>query len=178
MASKFSVRNIFRSIVSNVARAGQSFGVVVSEFRAALKFGLERASEATKAVWERSDKFFRSEAFRKEVKTYSETLEYLRSREQMPRLNVKDLIPDALKIRTVAVLKGKYQYLFDFQGTYPDRFIRPSEMVSLLSDTELTQEQAYEEMYRKLQDKRVTTAIQLTDIDELTFVGVRTQSEI
>lgn len=176
MAFKFSTKNLWRTIVSSVVKAGKDFATAASEFGASIEFALNRATEATKDVWERSDKFFKSEAFRKEVRTYSETLQYLRSREQMPRLDVKSIIPDALKIKTNAVLKGKYQYLFDFQGTYPNGFRRPSDMVSLLSDMELTTEQAYEEMYRKLRDKRVTTAIQLTDVDELTFVGVRTQT--
>lgn len=175
MPLKGFLSSISSSLTGIFARAGSKFSTIVSAAKEASTFFVSKLKEKETPKQQEIDDIFNKFVEKELSPDYDEVLQYEISKSQLPLLDINAPIPEPLQINTTNLLKKNYQYVFDFKGAYEGGFKRPSEMVSLLSDNELTIEQAMTKMYQSLNNKLTGTGIGLMEIQQLTLQGVRTR---
>lgn len=174
MAFKNPFSNVFKKIVAFGTQVGETFGTILDRVKTFAEDIVTIDPKLSDTTTESFIEYLNVEGYKAVGSQYLESEAYQRSKEIVSFLSPSDIIPDEMKINTTSILKGKNQYLFEFKGNYESGFERTSEIVSLLSNQELSLGEAYTQMYAQIKDKRGQTFIGLQDIEELTFQGVRT----
>jgi hypothetical protein len=171
-------RNVFRSIISSAAKANQTFTQATKRLKQFTSFASTKLVDFSHDLADAAREHFSKTPGPTEVSRFLESEAWEKSKKAIGLVDYESYVPDDLKIGTLAKLKGKHQYLFEFQGKFKGGFERVNPIVSILSDEELTIEEATNKMYEQILNRRGDTWQELVSQESLTFMGERTRESL